>query len=62
MSLLTLVIVIALMGLIVWAITTLIPMPAEFRQAIYVLCVVFLVVFVLQQFGLMPALGSLRIK
>ena len=62
MSLLTLVLVIALMGLIVWAITTLIPMPQEFRQAIYVLCVVFLVVFVLQQFGLMPALGSLRIR
>lgn len=62
MSLLTLVIAIALAGLIVWAITTLIPMPAPFQRAIYVVSVVILVVFVLQSLGLMPALGSLRIK
>lgn len=62
MSLLTLVLVIALMGLIVWVITTLIPMPPPFQRAIYVVSVVILVVFVLQSLGLMPALGSLRIR
>ncbi len=52
MSLIGLVVTIAVVGLIVWAITTLIPMPAPFKNAIYVLCVVFLVIYLLQAFGL----------
>lgn len=50
--LITIVIAIALGGLLVWAITTLIPMPDPFKKAIYVICVVALVLFVLSTFGL----------
>lgn len=47
-----LIIVIALAGLLVWGITTLIPMPPQFTKAIYVISVILLVVYVLQFFGL----------
>jgi hypothetical protein len=47
-----LIIVIALAGLVVWGITTLIPMPAPFQKAIYVIAVVCLVIYVLSFFGL----------
>lgn len=36
-SLITLLIWIAILGLIVWAITTLVPMPAQFRTVIIVI-------------------------
>jgi len=52
MSLISLVVAIAIVGLIVWAITTLIPMPEQFKKAIYVLSVVFLSIYLLQAFGL----------
>lgn len=48
----SLIVTIALVGLLVWAITTLIPMPQPFRTAIYVLAVVFLVLYVLNALGL----------
>lgn len=35
-SLLTLIVYIAILGLIVWAITTFIPMPPQFKTLIYV--------------------------
>lgn len=52
MSLITLVVTIAIVGLIVWAITTVVPMPEQFKKVIYVVCVVFLAVWILQAFGL----------
>lgn len=52
MSLLTIVLTLAIVGLIVWAVTTFIPMPPKFQQLIYVITVVFLVLWILQGFGL----------
>lgn len=37
-GLITLVITIAIMGLVVWAITTFIPMAEPFKKLIYVIC------------------------
>lgn len=45
-----LIIVIALAGLVVWAITTLVPMPPKFQQAIIVVAVICLVLYVLRMF------------
>lgn len=42
---------IALVGLLVWAITTLIPMPEPFKRAIYVIAVVVLVLYLVSFFG-----------
>lgn len=48
----TLILMIALMGLVVWAVTTYVPMPAPFKTAIYVVAVILLVLYVLQVFGI----------
>lgn len=48
---LTLIITVALCGLIVWAITTFIPMPPKFALAIQVIAAVCLLLYVLQYFG-----------
>lgn len=61
MSLIGLIVVIAVLGLIVWAITTLVPMPDKFRQAIYVVAVVVLVLYLLAAFGLLGSIGSIRV-
>lgn len=46
----TLIITIAVAGLLVWAVTQ-IPMPPPFRTAIYVIAVVCLVLYMLRFFG-----------
>ena len=51
-AILSLIILIAVAGLVVWGITTLIPMPPQFKTAIYVVTVVALVLYVLSAFGL----------
>lgn len=49
----SLIVAIAVVGLIVWALTTYVPMPPAFKTAIVVIAVVCLVLFVLQAFGLL---------
>ena len=61
MGIFTLLIVIALAGLFVWALTTFIPMPAPFKNAIYVISVVVLVLYILQVFGLLATIPNLKI-
>lgn len=61
MGLLELIIVIALVGLLVWAITTLIPMPESFKRAIFVIAIVGLVFYVLGVTGLLPHFRNVRI-
>jgi len=61
MGLFELILVIALAGLFVWAITTLVPMPPPFKNAIYVISVVVLVVYVLQGFGLLHGFHDIRL-
>jgi hypothetical protein len=55
-----LIVVIALAGLLVWGITTLVPMPPQFAKAIYVIATLCLVVYALQFFGLVGDQGWLR--
>ena len=47
-----LLLVIAIAGLIVWFVTTYVPMPPPFRAAIVVVAAICLLVYVLQAFGL----------
>lgn len=48
----TLIVTIAVVGLLVWLVTTLIPMPPQFRTAIYAVAGVCLLLFLLRYFGL----------
>ncbi len=56
-----LIVLIAVVGLVVWAITTLVPMPEQFRKAIYVLSIVFLAIYLLQAFGLLGGIHDLHL-
>lgn len=60
MSLLTIVIVIVVVGVILWAINQLIPMPANIKNVLNVVVVVFLILWILQSFGLINT--GLRLK
>lgn len=51
----SLIIGIALLGLLVWVIQTLVPMPPKFQQVIYVIAVVIAIFMVLKAFNLLPA-------
>ena len=55
MDLIILVLGIALLGLLVYVITTYIPMDPIFKTIIYIVCAVVLVLFVVRQFaGVVP--------
>ncbi len=54
MGLIEMIMTIAVVGLVVWAITTLIPMPQPFKSAIYVLSVVGLAFYIISAIGVMP--------
>lgn len=51
MDLIILILGIALIGFAVWAVTTYIPMAPPFQVAIYILCVIVLVLWILNRFG-----------
>ncbi len=50
-GLIHLILVIAVVGLLVWLITTYIPMPPIFKTVIYVICAIALILFLLRTFG-----------
>lgn len=60
MSLLTLAVTIVVVGVILWAINQLIPMPANIKNVLNVVVVVFLILWILQSFGLINT--GLRLK
>lgn len=51
MDLIIIILAIALVGALVYFITTQIPMPEPFKIAIYIVCAVVLVLFLVRQFG-----------
>lgn len=51
-GLISIVMTIAIVGLVVWLITRFIPMPAQFKTAIYVVAGVLLLFYVLAALGL----------
>lgn len=61
MSIITLLVLVALIGLAVWALTTLIPMPPQFRTALIVIGLVLVILMVLNAFGLLDGIGTMRV-
>lgn len=62
MTLIQLLVSVALIGLVVWAIQTLVPMPEQFKRAVYVIAVIICVLLVLSAFGLLPAGLTARVS
>ena len=53
----SLLVTIALIGLVCWLLTTLIPMDVKFQQAIIAVAIVAILLYVLRHFGLLTNLG-----
>lgn len=62
MDLISIVVVLAVVGLILWAITTIIPMDAKIRQIITVVVIVFVCLYLLQALGLLGSMRGMRIS
>lgn len=61
-GLLTLIIYIAILGLIVWAVTTFIPMPPQFKTLIYVVVGIIALLILLQVVTGGTVLPGLRLR
>jgi hypothetical protein len=56
-----LILVLALLGVITWAVITYIPMPKGFKNLIVIVAVVVAVVYVLNAFGVIGRLPDMRV-
>jgi len=62
MSLISLVIVLVVVGFVLWAIQTFIPMDAKVKTLLQVVVVVVLLLWVLQALGLLTAGPTIRLR
>lgn len=61
MSLLTVLLVLIVVGVILWLVNTYIPMDGKIKMVINVVAIIFVVIWLLKAFGLLSALGSVKI-
>lgn len=61
MSLLTIVIVIVVVGVLLWAINSFIPMDGKIKSILNVVVVIALVLWLLRAFGILDSLGGVRV-
>lgn len=61
MDILTFVLVLIVVGVLLWAVNTYIPMDARIKQILNIAVVVAVIIWVLNVFGLFARLGSVRI-
>jgi hypothetical protein len=61
MSLLTIVIVIVVVGVLLWAVNSFIPMDPKIRSILNVVVVIALVIWLLRAFGILDSLGGIRV-
>lgn len=62
MSLLSILAVLVLFGVLLWAVSALPWIDQGIKKIIYVIMVVVIVVWIMQTFGVLPNLGAVRIK
>lgn len=62
MSLLTIIVVLVLVGILLWAINSFIPMDAKVSKILNAIVVIVLVLWLLQGFGFIGALGNIKIR
>lgn len=61
MSLLTLALVLVLVGILLWAVNTYVPMDAKIKQIMNIVVVIAVVLWLLKAFGLLDAIGSVTV-
>lgn len=61
MSLLSILVSIVVVGVLLWVVNSFIPMDGKIRSILNVVVVIVLVLWLLQGFGILGALGSVRV-
>jgi hypothetical protein len=61
MSILSIIIVIVVVGLLLWAINNFIPMDGKIRSILNAVVVILLILWLLQVFGVIGSLGHIRV-
>lgn len=61
MSLMSLILVLVFVGVILWLINAFIPMDGKIKQILNVAVVIFLIIWLLQAFGLFAGMHDIRI-
>lgn len=61
MPLLTIVMVIVVVGVLLWALNSFIPMDQKIRSILNAVVVIVLILWLLQAFGILGSLGSVRV-
>jgi len=61
MSLLTIVMVIVVVGVLLWALNSFIPMDPKVKNILNVVVVIALVIWLLRAFGIFDSLGGVRV-
>jgi hypothetical protein len=61
MSLLTIIVTIVVVGVLLWAINTFIPMDGKIRTILNAVVVILLILWLLQAFGILGSLGNVRV-
>lgn len=62
MSLLSVIIVIVLVGVLLWAINSFIPMDSKIRNILNAVVVIVLLVWLLQAFGILGSISGVRVQ
>jgi len=61
MSLLTVIVVLVVVGVLLWALNTYVPMQVQIKTVLNVVVTLFLILWLLQAFGLLGAVQRVRI-
>ncbi len=61
MSLITLIATLVVVGLILWAVNTYIPMDGKIKQILNIVVIIVVILWLLQVFGLLHSLDNVRI-
>jgi len=62
MSLLTIVLVIIVVGILLWAVNSFIPMDSRVRTILHAVVVIALILWLLQAFGILGAVSDVRVN
>jgi hypothetical protein len=61
MSLLTIILVIVVVGVLLWAINSFIPMDSKIKSILNIVVVIALILWLLQAFGILGSLSNVRV-
>ncbi|HEU4582988.1 MAG TPA: Thivi_2564 family membrane protein [Polyangiaceae bacterium] len=61
MSILTILLVIVVVGVLLWAVNSFVPMDPKIRSILNIVVVLLLIIWLLQAFGLLHGLANIRV-